>query len=132
MKELLRYIQDLPHITVNIRNHSYPVHVYGNGAIPLLSVGIGSHLQMTLPESLLNTFTIYSTDLYWIASQHREQSIQLTMSDIIDDLLEVLSQLKLSKCLIAGFSCFGLLALEAAKRRDARIKGAVMISTPPG
>lgn len=132
MKELLRYIKDLPHTTVTIRNHTYLVHINGNGSIPLFSIGIGSHLQMTLPESLLNTFKIYSTDLYWIASQRLPQSMRLTMSDIIDDIFEVLSQLKLSACLMTGFSCFGLLALEAAKRKDSRIQGVVMLSTPPG
>jgi pimeloyl-ACP methyl ester carboxylesterase len=132
MKDALRYIKNLSQISLTVRNQSYPVHVYGNGSIPLFSVGIGSHLQMTIPESLLDIFTIYSTDLYWISSQRWNKSIQLAMVDFVDDIFDVLTQLKLSQCIIAGFSAFGLLALEAAKRKDPRIKGVVMISTPPG
>ncbi len=54
MKELLRHIKDLPIQTITIKNRSYPVHVDGTGDIPLLSIGIGSHLQMTLPVSLVS------------------------------------------------------------------------------
>lgn len=132
MKEQLRFIKNLTTKTITVRNRSYPVQVNGSGKIPFLSIGIGSHLQMTLPTPLTNRLKIYSTDLYWIASQRKEQSEKLTIEHIVDDIIEVISQLRLSECLIAGFSCFGILALEAAKRKDPRIKGVVLVSTPPG
>lgn len=132
MKEQLRFIKELTSKTITIRNRSYPVQINGNGPTPFLCIGIGSHLQMTLPNSLMNTLKVYSTDLYWIASQRMSQPKQLTIEDLVDDIIEVISELKLSECLIAGFSCFGILALEAAKRKDPRIKGVVLVSTPPG
>ncbi len=54
------------------------------------------------------------------------------MTEIVDDIIEVISQLSLSHCIITGFSCFGILALEVAKRQDPRVKGVVLVSTPPG
>lgn len=132
MKELLRHIKDLPTKKVTLKNRSYPVHIDGTGDIPILSIGIGSHLQMTLPVSLMKILKFYSTDLYWIASQRVEQPDQLTMIEIVDDIIEVISQLSLSQCIISGFSCFGILALEVAKRLDPRVKGVILISTPPG
>lgn len=131
MIELLRHIKDLPTKRITINTRSYPVHVDGTGDIPLLSIGIGSHLQMTLPASLKKTLKVYSTDLYWIASQRLPQPEQLTMSELVDDIIEVISQLSLSQCILAGFSCYGILALEVAKRLDPRIKGIVLVSTPP-
>jgi len=86
---------------------------------------------MTLPASLLKSVTVYSTDLYWIAAQHYEQSEQLTMTEIVDDIINLISQLSLSHCIVAGFSCFGILALEVAKRQDPRVQGVVLVSTPP-
>lgn len=132
MKEQLRFIKNIPATHVQIRNQHYPVHIAGTGKIPLLSIGIGSHLQMTLPAELLNIFTVYSTDLYWISSQKIANPEQLTMADLVDDIFSVTSQLKLSDCIITGFSCFGILALEAAKRIDKRIKAAILLSTPTG
>lgn len=131
MKKLLRHIKHLPTKTVAIKGKNYPVHIHGTGNIPLLSIGIGSHLQMTLPESLMTTLKVYSTDLYWIHSQKHEHPEQFTMTDIVDDIIEVISQLSLTECVIAGFSCYGILALEVAKR-DPRVKAVVLISTPTG
>ncbi len=131
MKELLTFIENLPSTTIKIKNHPYQVSMDGTGNIPMISLGVGSHMQMTLSPQLKKLVKIYSSDLYWIASERLAHPNQLIMNDLIDDSISMISQLNLKKPLLIGFSCYGILALEVAKKLNSEISGVVLVSTPP-
>lgn len=132
MKNLIKSLRDLSTVSVEIRGRSYPITKDGTGDIPVFSLGIGSHLQMTLSEEVKKCVTLYAADLYWLAQDRVQAPESLTIdTPLVADLKEALSQLGLKKPLLAGFSCFGILALELAKRMESEISGVVLVSTPP-
>lgn len=131
MRHLITSISELPSVSVKVRGHEYFVNVDGQGAIPVFSIGIGSHMQMTLSQKLKKFITIYSTDLYWINDKKLQHPESLTMNDLVNDFIDVLGQLNLKKCMLIGFSCYGILALEIAKKIQSQIKGVILVSTPP-
>jgi len=133
MHTAITFIEKLPSTKITVRGKEYPVNIDGDGELLALSIGIGSHMQMTLSKEIKKLMTIYSTDLYWINSKSLEQEniSNLTMTDLVEDIISVLKQLNLKNCLLIGFSCYGILALEVAKRMSAELKGVVLVSTPP-
>lgn len=133
MHRAITFIDKLPSTKITIRGKEYPVNIDGNGELLALSIGIGSHMQMTLSKEIKKLMTIYSTDLYWINSKKLKQEniSNLTMTDLVEDIISVLKQLNLKNCFLIGFSCYGILALEVAKRMPAELKGIVLVSTPP-
>jgi pimeloyl-ACP methyl ester carboxylesterase len=131
MQQLINPTTHLTSISVKVRGKAYSVYLDGKGKLPVLSIGIGSHMQMTLSKKIKEQITLYSTDLYWIESQKLKNPEALSMNDLVDDFITIHDQLKLQDCLVIGFSCYGILALELAKKMGARIKGVILVSTPP-
>ena len=129
--DLITPISTIPYRQVTVGERQYPLATSGIGKIPLVAVGIGSHIQMTFSPQLRRRFTIHSSDLYWISS-HRIQAPHLTLEQIVADACTTVEMSGAEKPIVAGFSCFGLLALEVAKRMGGNIRGVMMISTPPG
>jgi pimeloyl-ACP methyl ester carboxylesterase len=131
MQHLIKPITHLPSIPVKIREQEYSVLFDGKGKLPVFSIGIGSHMQMTLSGKIKELISLYSTDLYWIESKKLKNPETLSMDELVADFIAVLDQLKLRDCLVIGFSCYGILALELAKKIGSRIKGVILVSTPP-
>jgi pimeloyl-ACP methyl ester carboxylesterase len=131
LKTALTFIEDLAATTVKIRHHSYPVSIDGTGKIAAICIGLGSNMQMTLSARLKQKLKIYSSDLYWIASQSLVQPESLTMQDLVNDNLKMIAQLNCEKPLLIGFSCYGILTLEIAKHLGTKLRGVILVSTPP-
>lgn len=131
MRQLITSISELPSIPVKVRGEEYFIHVDGNGDMPVFSIGIGSHMQMTLSKKLKEFITVYSSDLYWVHNKKLQHPESLTIDDLVNDFIDVLEQLKLKNCILIGFSCYGILALEIAKKMPSQIKGVILVSTPP-
>lgn len=116
---------------VNIRGRVYPVTIQGTGKTPCICIGVGTLMQRTLSDQFFKTFQVISTDTYWIAKDRLSHPETLTMQDIVDDVLEVPRQLGLVEYILVGNSCFGIVAIEAAKRQPAGLKGVMAVAAPP-
>jgi len=84
---------------VNLHGNQYPVLIQGNGNTPCLCIGIGTLMQKTLSVNFKRIFTVYSIDLYWIEKSRLANPTALTMTQIIDDIFNVIHQLDLKKTL---------------------------------
>lgn len=117
---------------ITIRNNRYPVTIEGKGEMPCLAFGTGTLLQKTLSDNFKDHFTVYSTDTYWAANNKIENSKKITIQDIVDDTLSSAQQLFGNQpYILLGFSCFGILAIEAAKKKPKHLAGVMAVSTPP-
>ncbi|MFI5332496.1 MAG: alpha/beta fold hydrolase [Candidatus Babeliales bacterium] len=117
-------------ISVQIRGKEYPVAVAGTG-IPCLSIGTGTLGQRTLSEQFKKFFKVYSSELYFDQRFALAEPTSLTMDQMVDDIAELSKQLHLSRFVLFGFSAFGIVALEFAKKYPALVKGIIMVGTPP-
>lgn len=117
--------------TVVIRNRKYSVNIEGDGPRTCLCIGIGSLMQRTLSENFKSYFTVYSCDLYFAESTLPASFDSLTMTDLAQDLLEIIQQLNLKPTFLVGHSCFGILALETAKQLNAPIAGVILVASAP-
>lgn len=117
-------------IQIKIHDKEYPVAVSGSG-IPCLSIGTGTLGQRTLSENFKKQFEVYSSELYFDQRYALEDPQSLTMEQVVDDIAELGKQLKLSQFVIFGFSAFGIVALEFAKKYPEMALGVIMVGTPP-
>ena len=117
-------------VSVAIRGKKYPVAIAGTG-IPCLSIGQGTLGQRTLSQRFKKMFKVYSTDLYFDARYGLKDFSILTMDQIIDDIAELAKELNLSKFVIFGFSAYGIVALEFAKKYPDLLAGIILSGTPP-
>lgn len=118
-------------IWVLIENTEYPVQIEGSGDLVCLCIGIGSLMERTLSARFKQRVTVYSTDLYFIGERTSIDPERLSMETLSDHILQVLDQLKLTQVFLVAHSCFGILALDVAKRLDSRIKGVILVGSPP-
>lgn len=109
----------------------YPVYKNGQGPISALGLGIGTILSRTFSDEFYQQFSYYSTDLYWVKSHPLDDADALSLDRIVDDYAVVLNRLNLPQPLLIAHSCYGLVALELAKRKDIDISGVILIGTPP-
>ncbi|OJW50608.1 MAG: hypothetical protein BGO67_05910 [Alphaproteobacteria bacterium 41-28] len=116
--------------TVSLNHQKYPVRVEGYGPFVCFSIGTGTLIPNMLSERFKETFTVYATDLYWDQDYKLPHPETLTIEQIALDLQFVAQQLELKKYIIMGHSCFGIVALEVAKR-DPHVQGVMMIASCP-
>jgi pimeloyl-ACP methyl ester carboxylesterase len=116
---------------VQLRGRQYPVMVEGTGQIPCYGFGTGGLLQKTLSDKFKAQYQTYTSDTYWINSGKLEHPERLTMDDLVDDVLATVQQLGLKEYVLLGFSCFGIVAMEAAKRRPQGLLGILAVAAPP-
>jgi pimeloyl-ACP methyl ester carboxylesterase len=116
---------------LNLHGKKYPVTVDGTGPLPCVCLGIGTLLQRTLSKNFKKHFTTHSTDLYWVESARLVAPETLTIKQIVDDIYALLTALQLPKAILVAHSCFGILALEAAKRQFSAIQGIILVASPP-
>lgn len=116
--------------TVTLHGQSYPVTVAGSG-IPCLSIGTGTLGQLTLSPQFKKIFRVYSTDLYFDQRYALTDLTSLTLDRMLDDIAAMAQQLGLTKFVLFGFSAFGLIALEFAKKYPTLVAGVIMVGTPP-
>jgi proline iminopeptidase len=116
-------------VEVNIRGKRYPVSIAGHG-IPCLVIGTGLIVQRTLSQQFKQVFEVYASDMYWERKYGLENPAHLTFGQIIEDIMALVDALKISKYVVFGFSVFGLVALEFAKRYPNQACGILMVGTP--
>jgi proline iminopeptidase len=116
---------------VLLKGKKYPVTVAGTGEVACVCIGIGTLMLKTLSERFKKQFTIYSTDLYWVENNRLEVPTTLTMEQIVDDIATLLLELKLEKVVLLAHSCFGICALEVAKRPIPQLQGIMLVASPP-
>lgn len=127
----MRHIKALRESKAVLHGHTFDIKVNGNGKFPCFIIGIGSLMAKTLSERIKGLLTLYSSNVYWIAKDRLDDPQKLTLDLIVDDVLSVIDQLKLDKPLLLAHSCHGIVALEAAKRKDANISGVILVASPP-
>lgn len=88
-------------------------------------------MERTLSVRFKKHFTLYSSDLYWVEENQHSHPDRLTMDEIVDDIFAFIAEQKLSKTLLIAHSCFGICALEAAKRQTRLIEGIILVASPP-
>lgn len=106
-----------PDSSIVLHNHVYPVTKEGAGELACVCIGVGSLMQKTLSASFKEEVTLYSADTYWGNHHPLPNPRSLTMKDLIDDIFEMTRQLKLKEHILLSHSCYGILAIEAAKRQ---------------
>jgi proline iminopeptidase len=132
MNRLKEFKNYKPSITKNIMidGTKYNVCIQGSGSVNVLCVGGATLCTRTLSEKFKQITRFYACDLYWPAKFKINNSTTLTIDKIVDDIFSVLDQIEVSEVILFGHSAYGILALEAAKRRDTRIKAVIMVGTP--
>jgi len=116
---------------IKLRGNTYPVYRLGNGPHIAICIGVGTTLLRTFSTSFYAHFTVYSCDNYWINTHPIQNTTSITMLDIINDFTHIMSQLDLVKPIVFAHSCFGIVALEAAKREDHNMSSIVLVASPP-
>lgn len=116
---------------ITLRGGNYPIMKEGHGKIPCLCIGIGSLMLRTMSEKFKSLFLVYSSDLYWISKDKLADPIRLTLDEIVDDIIDIIHQLKLKKPVLLAHSCYGIVALEVAKRQNHPIGGLILVASPP-
>lgn len=116
--------------TVTLRDKEYPIAITGAG-IPCLSIGTGTLGQRTLSPEFKKIFKVYSSDLYFDQRYALEDFSLLTLDTLINDIAHMGTQLGLTKYVLFGFSAFGIIALEFAKKYPLLVAGIIMVGTPP-
>lgn len=116
--------------TILIDGKDYPATIQGTGPIALVSVGGATLVQRTFSPHCKTLFTHYATDLYWTKAYCLPDPSTLTLERMAEDILKVVQALGLSEYILLGHSCFGLLALEAAKMQPPGCKGIIMVASP--
>ncbi|MBP6951518.1 MAG: alpha/beta hydrolase [Alphaproteobacteria bacterium] len=114
--------------TVILDHKQYAIHVEGEG--PFACLAIGTLLQNTLSKRFKETFTVYASNLYWHEDDKLDHPEALTIEKISLDLQSVANQLGLTKYIILGHSCYGIIALEVAKQ-DPIVQGVMLIASCP-
>jgi pimeloyl-ACP methyl ester carboxylesterase len=117
--------------TITIGEDNFPVKIYGTGKIPCLCIGTAELVARTLSENILQLFTVYAVDLYFIKNKTYNDIPSLDLPTIAKHYLAAAKQLQLQHYILLGFSCFGILAAEMAKQHQHDIAGLLLISTPP-
>ena len=115
---------------VTLHQRDYPIRIEGNGPFACLSIGTGTLIPNMLSDRFKETFTVYSSDLYWDQDYKIAHPERLSLEQMALDLISVAQQLGLKKYVVLGHSCFGILALEVAKR-DAHVQGVIMAASCP-
>ena len=115
---------------ITIDGKQYPVKIAGQG-LPLLCIGTGTLDQRALSHEFKRHFRVYSSELYFDKRYTPDTVESLTIDKIIDDYSSMAEQLGLSSYFLFGFSAFGLIALEFAKKYPDRVRGIIMVGTPP-
>lgn len=118
-------------ITVNLNGQTYPVQVDGSGPIDCLCIGIGSLMLRSLSEQFKKQFTVYAVDLYFDHEYKHPRPTSLTMDSLADDVIHVIKGLKLQQPVIIAHSCFGILALEVAKKQAVSLRGIILVASAP-
>lgn len=116
-------------VFISIRGRKYPISISGEGT-PCLVIGTGTLIQRTLSKKLKKKIKLYSSDLYWDNKFSLGVPCNLTMEIILEDIRELAETLSLKKFILLGHSCFGLVALEFAKKYPDLVSGVIMIGTP--
>lgn len=116
--------------TITLDGKQYPVKIAGNG-LPVLCLGTGTLDQRALSPEFKRRFKLYSSELYFDKRYSLDSVDILTINKIIDDSALMAEQLGLDSYFLFGFSAFGLIALEFAKKYPERIRGIIMVGTPP-
>lgn len=116
--------------TVSIDGKKYPVNIAGTG-LPTLCIGTGTLDQRALSAEFKRHFKLYSSELYFDKRYSLDATESLTIDKIIDDYASVGEQSGLQSYFLFGFSAFGLIALEFAKKYPERVRGIIMVGTPP-
>ena len=132
IKNLQEFKNYQPSTTKNVivDHKTYPVTIQGNGGISALSVGGATLCSRTLSLTFKQLTSFYACDLYWPAKFKIDNPEALTIDKIVDDIFSVIDQLELKELILFGHSAYGIIALEAAKRGDPRIKAVIMVGTP--
>lgn len=114
---------------VKIRDIAYPVIKAGKGPSCLL-ICLGTPSFRTLSQQFADTFTIYSSDVYWIENQGLSDITSVTIDTIIDDIKALGDALNLKQYFIFAHSAYGIIALEFAKKYPDVAAGIIMVGTP--
>lgn len=132
LERLLRFKGYQPTIekTIRIDGISYPVTIQGKGKINVVCIGGATLVQRALSSECKEFMTLYAADLYWPKKFKLANPAAITIDKIVDDMISVIDQLQLDDIILFGHSAYGLMAMEAAKRCDPRIKGVIMVGTP--
>ena len=117
--------------TITINKIQYPVGIQGNGKTACLCIGLGGLLQRSLSNEFKKLFTVYATDLYFVKEHQHADVAAFTMQRLVADVLETIQQLKLEKPIIIAHSCFGIVALEVAKKANANLRGVILVASAP-
>jgi pimeloyl-ACP methyl ester carboxylesterase len=105
------------------------VYVQGKG-LPILCLHghPGSGLSMSVfTQHLCQRFQTIAPDLRGYGNSRTQTDF--AMSDHLDDLEALLDRLKISQCLVLGWSLGGILAMELALKLPERVKGMILIAT---
>jgi len=116
-------------ILVNLHGKKYPITIEGTG-IPVLVMGTGNLVLNSLSAKFKQHFKVYATELYFDARYALQDRNSLTLDNMLDDIKNLAETLGLSNYLIFGFSAFGIVALEFAKKYPHHAAGFIMAGTP--
>lgn len=136
-EELLERLQEFRNYqpskeeSVIIDGKTYPVTIQGKGKTNVVCIGGATLMQRTISPECKEFITFYAADLYWPKKFKLDDPITLTIDKIVDDMFTVIDQFELKELILFGHSAYGLMVMEAAKRCDPRIKGVIMVGTPP-
>lgn len=115
---------------VILNEQEYPVRIQGSGPFVCFSIGTGTLIPNMLSPSFKETFTVYSSDLYWDQDYKLQHPETLTIKQIALDIQSAAQQLGLNQYIVLGHSCFGIVALEIAKI-DPNVHGVMMVASCP-
>lgn len=114
---------------VNISGNTYNVIKKGKG-VPCVVIGIATLFERTISKDLYDIFEFIFSDLYWDKKNNLADIKNISMDKIVEDIREMISQLKIKKPLLLAHSAYGIVALEFAKKHQNLLSGIVMIGTP--
>jgi len=120
---------------LNVRGTSYNVHCIGSGEPLLLIHGFTGSISQwhTLAASLSRSHQLIMVDMLGHGDSDAPQQVErYSTAEVVEDLAELLIQLRIDKVHMLGYSMGGRIALSFAMMKKELVLSLIMESSSPG
>lgn len=119
---------------VKLLNKDLPIHVKGNGRLPLIVLGPASLFEkdQLLSPALKSLFTIYFVDMFSkLEGQNTPNIDKLTLDDFVWAIEGIRLALNKEKIALFAHSASGVLAMKYAQKYPGRVSCNLIVATAP-
>jgi len=119
----------MPFIRINNVDLYYEVHGKGDALLLISGLASDSQCWQGVLQRLAKHHTVIVFDNRGVGKSSVASSQSITISQMVDDVFELLEKLGIKRASILGHSMGGFVALEFAKRYPKNVKNLILVAT---